>query len=102
MTPLERAARALCHKDWTIRDCSDPDSEPYLESSIWDELTDVERAGKISQARALLAAIREPSKSMLRLDNRYPGNLSEEEERNRRAGMRADWHAMIDAMLEEG
>lgn len=76
MTPLERAARALCK-----RNCGADDNWP-----IW-----------FNDARAVLLAIREPSNEMIDAGRDVgpaaPYGLHEVRER---------WETMIDKALEEG
>lgn len=80
MTPIERACRALAELHGR-----DPD-EPVLVIDgrrLWQEFE--------PQVRAVIAAIREPSKGMI-ADGMAEITISAE----------AVWSSMIDALLEEG
>lgn len=71
MSPLERAARALhetTRETRYIRDPESPSSPPREVTKppvAWDGLADSVRASYVSQARAVLGAIREPSEGMI-------------------------------------
>lgn len=77
MTPLERAARALCSLD------GHPENATMDGKPLW--------ADYLPEARAVLQAIRAPSEAML-------SALDHHDKRD--AGVDA-WHAMIDAALAE-
>ena len=114
MTPLERAAHALCVNNKYVQDCSDPDSLIELETVAWEDLSAEEQQAKMSQARALLTAIREPTHGMqaaafaqkvsFRSGSGMSdvGQVSVEYEGEPDKGAATLWQAMIDAMLEEG
>jgi len=102
MTPLERAARALC----TARDI-----DPYA-TSWWHKSEQQENNLDIArdEVRAVLTAIREPSEAVITamrdtLPAVYPAefreaiNVGGEDIEN---APKQHWQAMIDAMLEEG
>ena len=97
MTPLERAARALCTNNILVRDCSEPDALPVIETESYDDLTEVERTAAMSRVRAVLAAIREPSSAMTHAaqsESHVAGDCE--------VDYHGIWASMIDAMLEEG
>ncbi|MBN9504970.1 MAG: hypothetical protein J0I69_02995 [Altererythrobacter sp.] len=79
MTPLERAARALCSLD------GNPENATMEGKPLWQDY--------LPEARAVLEAIREPSDAMLEVDARRPDGSFYPEDH---------WRAMIDAALEEG
>ncbi|WP_088471892.1 hypothetical protein [Sphingopyxis witflariensis] len=78
MTPLERAARALCRLD------GHPENATMDRKPLW--------ADYLPEARAVLQAIREPSVSMLSAADRH----------DKRDASADAWRAMIDAALAEG
>lgn len=81
MTPLERAARAICEAEGL-----DPNARNPLGHANWTSY--------ISAARAVLLAIREPSDAM-REQGYYEIAYGEN-------GAKAIWQRMIDVALEEG
>lgn len=96
MTPIERAARALCalnrmDPDATIasggfqRSVGDMPPAPRKQ---WEEFA--------PQVRAVIAAIREPSEEVVEAGAEAwtPGVAGD--------GIRTSWNAMIDALLAEG
>lgn len=93
MTPLERAARALCEANF-----QDPDEvvgamgeNPGNPIYAWQH--------SVPDARAVLAAIREPSEHAMDCGAyRLPGI----DAGSKQAKARDVFRAMIDAMLEEG
>jgi hypothetical protein len=99
MTPIERAARALCEIDGI-----DPNQKYRGDSSVGHEPFDYHWRAYQPRARAVISAIREPSEGMR--DAAYTveaefrttmGNLD-------RGYSEGDgiWQAMIDALLAEG
>jgi hypothetical protein len=76
MTPLERAARALCSLDGHLENAT------MAGKPLWQDY--------LPEARAVLQAIREPSDAMV------------EEGRRETAAPYHAWQAMIAAALEEG
>lgn len=72
MTLIERAARALHDRTVhvrMIRDCEHPEREPFgrvVAGRPWEAISDDEREKRIADARAVIAAIREPSEGMER------------------------------------
>lgn len=91
MTPIERAARALCEARGI---------EPY-DSSWWHVSEQTETNIFIAEhdVRAVLAAIREPSEVMVKAGCLTIYTRIEEEDVD---DLKSQWTAMIDAMLEEG
>lgn len=92
MTPLERAARALCTLDGKEPDVGEPfdvEAQPFggpaSSEPSWLSYRDA--------ARAVLQAIREPSDAMLDAGDIWT---------NEQCSPDAIWQAMIDAALEEG
>lgn len=78
MTPLERAARALCALD------GNPADAPMDGKPMWQSY--------LPEVRAVIAAIREPSVEMgVAWCGNSPGGSS----------AARDWQAMIDTMLAE-
>lgn len=77
MTPIERAARALQQAD-------------EIGAADWNSLSDAEKLGLCIKARAVIAAIREPSEAQDRAaadcESSYVGDV---------------YMAMIDALLAE-
>lgn len=81
MTPIERAARALCSLD------GNPENATMDGKSLWQDY--------LPEVRAVLAAIREPSEAALRageeiIDEYSPGTPVD-----------LAWKAMIDAVLAD-
>ena len=78
MTPLERAARALCSLD------GNPENATMEGKPLWQDY--------LPEARAVVEAIREPSAAMLAADPTGPsGSFFPEDV----------WRAMINALLDE-
>lgn len=104
MTPVERAARALCALSG-----EDPDA-PAMQPGFQREVRQLRRPGDgpfnwqrfIPHARAVITAIREPSEAMLGSTWVKPGShhVASEDQAALAAG--DAWQAMIDAALEEG
>ncbi len=80
MTPLERAARAVCERGW--------DGSPGYK---WENISAAEKDEYRRDARAVLQAIREPSERMA------DAAIAEDSE-----DLRAQFRAMIDAALSNG
>lgn len=97
MTPLERAARALC----TDRDPGDTSGGPHP-SGTWIEKGEAWWTGYVDQARAVLEAIREPSEGMVK-EGAYqiPCGQGVEEGPPNASDAKDCWQAMIDAALSE-
>lgn len=93
MTPLERAARALCALD------GNPENAKMDGKPLWQDY--------LPEARAVIEAIREPSETMvdawMDADLELPEGISHEAPSSVVDPYRArsDWIAMIDAMLSE-
>lgn len=94
MTPLERAARALCKSH-----LEDPDEvvstlgeNPGTPIYAWQD--------RVHDARAVLTAIREPSEAMIASGNEQMD--VDPELGHNEATPESIWRTMIDAMLEEG
>jgi hypothetical protein len=98
MTPLERAARALC-----LADGLDPDRK--FKSSDWSEGTAPHEFAwheYLPKARAVLTAIREPNEAMERAMIGITGDMAIMK-RDGSSYRHADvYRAMIDAALAEG
>lgn len=97
MTPLERAGKAIYDlrpiRGW-INDCRDFGKPPVkVQRDItWEAAPPDVRKGHIEQARAVIAAIREPSQEVAQRAFRAGA-----------CGGHVDcWHAMIDQLLAEG
>ena len=100
MTPLERAARALCK----IHGIDPDELRSDLERDTMGTVVSGQPAWRMFErdCRAVLQAIREPSKAMVgagaaNMDHEGETSSQELQERSR-----AVWQAMIDAALEEG
>lgn len=98
MTPLERAARALCEArgadGFPILN-ADPDFDDYpLTDEGTDDLNPFTEADVLALARAVLLAIREPSEAMT-------VDALDYEALDSHATSRNIWRAMIDTALEE-
>lgn len=107
MTPLERAARALCDDRGLDPDGLEPGNAPYADDT---EVVDGHLAGGpafkiwrlfVDQARTVLQAIREPSEAMQRkfVDLALHGDVLKHG--GWQGYARDQWQAMIDAALEE-
>lgn len=89
MTPIERAARALCELDIRQKrkwDTAAEDLERIMPAAVdhaWEEYAE--------QARAVIAAIREPSERMIAAVDEAANGHGE-----------YIFQTMIDALLEEG
>lgn len=89
MSPIERAARALCHgdPDESIRPIHQAEPKSEAARPLWHTY--------IPTVRAVLTAIREPSEVML--------DAAEDQEAQSASGTAGNmWRAMIDTLLEEG
>lgn len=88
MTPLERAARALCEL------AGNPPGATMNGKALWQDY--------LPEVRAVIAAIREPSQTMVNAGNRTkPYNVTGNCEGTIHPVVQRAWPAMIDAMLAE-
>lgn len=108
-SPLERAARALYAltpqtMDVFTRDCSDPKSVVSIGTRPieWDDLDDEDRDPFVAVARAVLAAIREPSEGMVGAGLTKARECTDDWSASAACLPGHCWTAMIDAALSEG
>lgn len=88
MTPIERAARALCENP-----SEDPDEIVFMTDGTWIPRWKAE----LWRVKAVLQAIREPSEAMAKAGaDDLPGNTNDP------LWVAQAWTAMIDKALEEG
>lgn len=94
MTPIERAARALAREHWDVQDLHGGTNKS---SSQW---VDERWRDYLPNARAVIAAIRDPSDEMI-ADGKDRMNV-DPELGHHEATPESIWSTMIDALLEEG
>ncbi|MDM8352886.1 hypothetical protein [Brevundimonas diminuta] len=94
MTMLEKAARAL----WT-----EAASYAVVKRPAWSDLPAADRSMALACARAVLMAVREPSRTeqVWMMDGRL-SECSPEVAEDWRQEYERNWRAMIDAILNEG
>jgi len=89
MSPIERAARALCELD------GNPPGATMDGKPLWMDY--------LPEVRAVLGAIREPSEEMVSAGNKSrPYNVTGYCEGTIHPVVQRAWPAMIDALLAEG
>lgn len=111
LTPLERAAKALYDASRPVRyvrDCTQidlpPVEVPYAGDGWreWRTLSADQHQAWIDQARAVIAAIREPSEAMGEAANAVEVEGADLHDFVADRVAAPVWSAMIDALLEEG
>jgi len=96
MTMVEKIARAIYSQHGFCYDDDERMFEPYP----FDELDEIERSNFVSQARAVLTALREPTENMIDM-----GACHEDQDHHivDEGSIAQDvWRAMVDAAIEEG
>lgn len=88
MTPIERAARALCSLD------DNPENATMDGKPLWEDY--------LPEVHAVLRAIREPSEEMIEAGSEITSHISSEESVESLGKDAADtWRVMIDVALSE-